>query len=66
MSRTKHFIAAAGLAVLFTAGTISAAAAAPAPGSGATGWDSPKTLSATGPVIGWNSVAGDQGVIGWD
>lgn len=72
MSRTTHFIAAAGLTALFSIGAASAAVAAPAAGPGVIGWDSypavsaSASASASAPVIGWDSAAADKRVIGWD
>lgn len=49
MSRTTHFIAAAGLAALFSIGAASAAVAAPSAGTGVIGWDSYHAVSAGAP-----------------
>ncbi|MFI5672883.1 hypothetical protein [Streptomyces sp. NPDC051704] len=66
MSRTTHFIAAAGLAALFSIGAACAAVAAPSAHTGVIGWDSYRAVSAGAPVIGWDSAAADKRVIGWD
>ncbi|MET9959008.1 hypothetical protein ABZ128_07935 [Streptomyces sp. NPDC006326] len=66
MSRTTHFIAAAGLTALLSVGAATAAVAAPTAGAGVIGWDSSRAVAADAPVIGWDSAAADKRVIGWD